>query len=676
MDPPETPRRPVEETLHGETILDPYRWLEGDDDEVAAWTDAQNAHADLVLDLPAVDAVADRLEDVARVADYGPVTPRYGRYFDTVRAPTQDQAVLRVREAPTAAGTVLVDPNERASEGTVSLDWYTPSPDGDLVAYGLGAGGEEQYDIRVLDVDAGTEIDRVPDAGRTGGERGLAWTDDGFYYVETAGPGDGGQLEKAVRFHELGTDPGEDRLVTDDIDARTWPRLATDGDDLVVTLSLGWDRSDVLALRADPTADDLALTPVLTDYDAAFEPTLDDGTLFLRTDYEAPYLRVLAVDIDEALDGDLAPEDCREVIPDGDATLKDLAVPGDRLLVHAHEDAASVVEIHERSGAHIGTLSLPRFCTVSGIEGADDGEVAFLQVEEFDRPRRVCRADLADGAVETLREPDVAPEAELTVCQTWFESADGTDVPAFVVHRSDLEPGPETPTVLTGYGGFRVNRTPTFDRFRLPWLDAGGVYVVATLRGGTEFGESWHEQGRREHKENVFDDAIAVAEGLCDRGLTDPAHLGIRGGSNGGLLVGALLTRRPDLFGAAVCRVPLLDMLRFHRFLLGESWTVEYGHPEEPDAFEYLREYSPYHNVADRAYPPTLFTTAVGDTRVHPSHARKMTARLQARQQGDAPVALRTRDDTGHGVGKPVWLQIEEAAELWGFLAHHLDLSL
>lgn len=683
--PPATERRPVTETLHGEELTDPYRWLESDTEEVREWTERQQAYADEILDTEVRRVLASRFEDLVRVSDFGPLRPAGERYLQQVKAPEQEQAVLVVREAPDGEARTLVDPNEWSAEGTVSVDWFVPDESGDRVACGVAEGGDEQYDVRVVDVDTGERVDEVPGAGRVN-EGGFAWTESGFYYTRTGGESGDDQLAKEVRYHELGDDPGGDPVVADDFTRQEWPGLVCDDGVLVVQYHEGWEHSEVYAgaVGDDPGAVDLG--PVVTGVPAAFHPHLDAGTLWLHTDYGADRWRALACDVEAALDGDVDPDGMREAVPERDAVLTGLTADEGRLVAHHHRDACSELAVYE-DGERAGAIPVPPFTSVGRVEV--DGDRLCYTAESFDRPRRVCRValdvgDSGSGGVDDTRtassdeavlyEPDVGVDAELTVTREWFESADGTDVPAFVVHRRDVERDGDNPTVLTGYGGFRVNRTPSFDRFRAPFLEAGGVFVLATLRGGTEYGESWHEAGRRANKQHVFDDAIAVAEGLVDRGYTRPERLGVTGGSNGGLLVGALLTQRPDLFGAALCAVPLLDMLRFHRFLLGASWTVEYGDPEDPEDFAYIREYSPYQHVAERDYPPTMFTTAHGDTRVHPGHARKMTARVQAAQTGDAPVILKVTDETGHGVGKPASMLVREHADQWGFLCDALDV--
>ncbi|MGZ0746924.1 prolyl oligopeptidase family serine peptidase [Haloparvum sp. AD34] len=715
MEPPETPRRPVTEELHGMEVTDPYRWLEADDEEVAAWTDAQNEHTESVLAGQTRDALEAEFAELARSADYGTPTPAGDYVLQHVREPDAEQPSLVVRDGPEGEARVLADPEDWEAD-VVSIDWFVPAEDGDLVAFGVAVGGTEQYDVHVADLDTGETVEVVPDVGRGVGTGGLAWTDEGFYYVRTGsadvpdheagedGASDAdGQLDKSVRFHELGAAPSEDRIVTDDVRETVWPSLATAGDVLVATFSSGWDRSDVYALDADPTDPDAALdlSPVLTGYDAVFEPTLHDGVCYVRTDDGASRSRVLAAPLaalvkDDDNDGSdgaadptdsLAIDDLAEPIPESDAVLREIAATGDRILAHYHRDAQSELEVFGIGGDgddgvdagvppvdHERSVDLDAFSSVEEVE-TDDG-AAFFRSQSFDRPASAQAVDLATGEVRTLQSPDVAFDVDVEVSQEWFESADGTEIPAFVVRADGVAADGDNPALLTGYGGFRVNRTPVFDRYLAPFLDAGGVFALATLRGGTEYGEAWHEAGRREHKQHVFDDFLAVAEGLVDEGWASDDQLAITGGSNGGLLVGAALTQRPELFSAVLCRVPLLDMLRFHRFLLGASWTTEYGDPEEPEAFEWLHDYSPYHHVEATDYPATLLTTAAGDTRVHPCHARKTAARLQHCTTGGDPILLRVHDDTGHGVGKPRSMVVAEQAEQWTFLARHLGVAL
>lgn len=680
MEPPQTERRPVTELLHGTEITDPYRWLEArpdEDDAVADWTDAQNEYTDRLLALDSRSTLEDRFETLASIDEYGPLNPVNGRYFQRFRHADMEQSVIAVRDSPDAEPRVLVNPNEWKGDATDSVDWYVPDDGGDRLAYGVSPGGTENYDVHVIDVASGEEIDVLEETGRT---HSLAWANDGFYYVTTGTADDDnesdGQLQKAVQYHALGTDRTTDRTVIDDVGETTWPGVSTDGDTLVVTLSEGWDSTEVHALRAsDPTSDPLELTPVITETDQSFMPILDGETLYLLTDYDAPRSRLLSVPVAHALSTTVDPATLTEVLPESEGVLRGVTPTETKLVAHYHEDACSVLSIHEKDGTEDSTIDLPTICSVGGVLADDEADEISYTVQSFDRPTTVHFRTLDDDSDRTIAETAVSVDVDLTVSQAWFTSADGTDIPAFVVHAESIDRDGSNPTLLTGYGGFRVNRTPAFNRFSLPFFEAGGVYVLATLRGGSEYGEPWHEAGRREHKQRVFDDFIAVAEGLIDREYTSPDRLAIAGGSNGGLLVGAAMTQRPELFGAVLCQVPLLDMLRFHTFLLGASWTVEYGNPDDAEAFEYLRAYSPYHNVENVAYPATLITTAEGDTRVHPFHARKMAARLQAQTTGDAPILLRVRTDTGHGTGKSRSMIVDEQAEQWAFLFNAIGVD-
>ncbi|WP_158056364.1 prolyl oligopeptidase family serine peptidase [Halorussus halophilus] len=678
-EPPETERREVVETLHGEEIRDPYRWLEDDTDEVTAWVERQNEYADKFLENDARESLESRFRSLADVPNHGVVVPRSAGYFQRVERADDDRARLLVRPEIDAEPRVLVDPNEW--DDASSLDWFYPSPDGSLVAYGFAEGGQEQYDVRVLDTESGDLVDELLDCGRAG-PRGLAWTEDGFYYVTTGAATDGGQLDKEIRYHELGSDSDEDPLLTDDISEYAWPGLEIDDGTLVVAYQEGWTRSDVY--RWDGTPAELAdsdageLVPILTDVDASFQPTLTDGTLYFLSDYDASKRRILACDVDNR---NLDPEDLREVIPESDSLLEEFVVADDSLVVHRQQDAHSSLAVYDLDGTHRHDVDLVGFTGMNRGElcGHPDDPEWFFQARRFDRPPWVARGDTETGETVVVSEREAALDAsgnaDLVVSQKFYESADGTEIPAFVVHREDVEHDGDNPTVLYGYGGFRKSMTPEFDRFRTPFLEDGGVFVQANLRGGAEYGKEWNHDGRREHKQHTFDDFIAVAEGLVESGYTNSERLAALGRSNGGLTVGAALTQRPDLFGAVLSEVPLLDMLRFHRFLLGESWTTEYGHPEDPEAFEYIREYSPYHNVEEGVeYPAVLFGTAAGDTRVHPCHARKMTARMQEATMGDAPIVLRTENGTGHGVGKPTSMQVAEELDRWAFLYDQLGV--
>ncbi|OYR73848.1 prolyl oligopeptidase [Halorubrum ezzemoulense] len=710
--PPETRREVVTETLHGIDVDDPYRWLEGDDAAVSEWADAQNDHVDAALDDALRDRLRPRFADLVEVADYGPISVREGRYFATVREPGADHARLVVRDAPDGTDRVLVDPNAWAANRDGdrpprSMAWYVPSHDGERVAVGVTDGGDENYDVRVLSVPDPSdsrvespeaegygpgveEIASLPERGRVNAGS-LAWTadDEGLVYVATGGAADGAQMDKEIRRFRFADGPDAESVLLEHDDQHVWPRVTVDPDSGLLAVAF----SEMVGGTEWYVRVDGDLRPVLTDTDAETSVRFHDGTAFVSTDHGAPRRRLLACSVDRFREGDLSFEECREVLPGGEGILQSVVPTPDRLLVHRQRDAHSRLSVHDRDGTHLRDVSLPSYCSVTWVSGNRDAPEAFFGLTGFDRPPAVRKLDLADespGEGDGVGEGGDAPELasaevdsvdlpvpdDLVVEQRFVDSTDGAEVPVFVCYREEVNVEGPRPTVLYGYGGFRNSITPSFGRFRLPFLADGGAFAAVCARGGYEYGEPWHEAGMLEDKQHTFDDFVAAGEALCESGLTDADHLAVAGGSNGGLSVGAVVTQRPDLWAAAQCAVPLLDMLRFHRFLLGESWTTEYGHPEDPEAFEYLKEYSPYHNVdPDATHPPVYFTTAASDTRVHPSHARKMTARLQHEAEG-GPFLLRTKSETGHGVGKPASMVVDEQTDSWAFLYERLDVKV
>jgi prolyl oligopeptidase len=683
--PPDTPKLDGDYEFHGETIADPYRWLEdADDDAVREWVDAQNEYADERLaSLPTREALRDRVEELARTTEYEAVVPTEGGYFQRVRDPDQDRSVLYHMEDPDGERRELVDPNDW--DDAVSMTWYEPSPDGAHVVYGVDEGGQENFDVHVLDVDSGEDVAVLADCGRanatTGtlsmvtGEDGL----EGFYYVRTGGPGEG-QLDKELRYHELGTEPGDDVVVKTEFSEQTWPSAVTDrtSEHVVVAESHGWERSDLYYLdhaaveRARAEGGDVDLTPLVTGVDAVMAPELADGTCYVRTTHEAPNYRVAEVPLEDP--AGTGPEDLATVVPeDDDATLEAFAVADDRLLVQRTRDVVSELAAFDPAGdgaaAHVTDLDLPGTGSVEGLRAHPGAREATFTYTGFDQPPTQMRWTGGE-AVTAVSEPDAEVRADVVVDQEWVDSTDGAEVPAFVVRRADVDPDGSNPALLYGYGGFDISQTPAFRRYVAPFLEAGGVFAVGNFRGGGEFGEDWHDAGRREHKQHTFDDVFAVAEHLRERWAD---RLAVWGGSNGGLTVGASITQRPDLFDAALCQVPLLDMLRFHTSLLGASWTTEYGDPDDPEEAEWVRSYSPYHHVEERAYPDVLFTTALGDSRVDPFHAWKTAARMQERADGE--FLLKTYEATGHGTGKSVSQAVEEALDEGAFLFDRLGVD-
>lgn len=728
-DPPPTRREVVTETFHGTEVRDPYRWLEDDDEAVREWAEAQNEYVDVYLETPTRDALRLEFEELAEVTEYGPVEVANGRYFQKVRAPGDEHGRLFVRETPGSegrspddGGTVLVDPNEwptndDEAEPTRSMSWFLPSHDGEHVAYGVVEGGDEQVDVHVASVPDGEEVAVREDCGRVSrafvgfdpvSPGMVAWDADGegLYYVATGttGVGEGAGSGTETGAGTEGTDKelrhwridGSEETLLELDDEHGWSRVETDpeGGSLADTDPEGWP-----LVRTDPASGTLAVAfhdvsgtdwyvrvdgefrPVVADSDAETFVAFHDGTVFLQTDHEAPRKRVLSCSLARFREGDLAFADCETVLAEREAVLQSFVVTPDHLVAHYLEGAHSRLAVYDHEGNHVRDLPLADCASASRLRNNADAEEVFYREESFHRPPALVRADPATGdrreltRVDVVARVDVEVPENLVVHREFVESTGGVEVPVFVCHRADVERDGENPAVLHGYGGFRSSRPPSFDRFRVPFLADGGVYAQVCARGGHEYGEEWHEDGMLADKQHTFDDFVAAGEFLCSAGYTNPDRLAVDGRSNGGLSVGAVVIQRPDLWTAARCAVPLLDVLRFHRLGMGEAWTSEYGDPEDPKAFEYLREYSPYHNVESGVkYPPVLFTTAEGDTRVHPGHARKMAARMQAEADG-GPFLLRTEIDAGHGVGKPTSGVVAEELDKWTFLYDRLGMG-
>lgn len=710
MRPPETHREEASYELNGVVIEDPYLWLEESTVEVDEWVTVQNEYAEQVLaSIEVSDDFTNRFDAIADSVEFEPIDPTGGGYFDRVRQPDEERAVLYHRESLEEDRRCLVDPND--FDPNVSLSWYRPSPDGQYVAYGIDESGRENYDVHVLETSTGKQVDELTSLGRTNLRRG-AWKDNGFYYTATGEADDDSQLEKELRYHEIGTDSTEDLCLRSEFDDQVWPSVETDpATDTVIIGLTTWDETDLYRLdhsavdTANRTGGDVDLEPVIVGTEAMFYPNLIGDSLYVRTTLHAPNGRVSRLDLQTGERGEDALEPV--ISEDEDAILEGIGVTPRRLFIIRSREVTAEIDIHDRHGNFVTDVDLPGSGSVEAMRPHRSRDALFLTYEGFDQPRSVCRisgtgqrnvirSDRASprhpnggfndgggnpetdtnqsGRFEIVDQPDVAIGAELTVDQEWFESADGTEIPMFVVRRSDIEPTGTNPAVLSGYGGFNVSLTPSFHRYTIPFIVDGGVFAVANVRGGGEFGEKWHHAARRSTKERTFEDFEAAARSLIDSGWTSADRLACRGGSNGGLTVGAAMTRSPDLFAAALCNVPLLDMLRFHTSLLGASWTGEYGDPTDPEDFEWLRSYSPYHQVEDRSYPDVLFTTATEDTRVDPFHARKMTARLQYHAR-DTVVLLRTYESTGHGTGKPVSQIVDEQLDRWKFLYDRLGID-
>ncbi len=679
---PETRRGDTLDDYHGTTVADPYRWLEGDVrevPEVADWVARQNAVTDAYLatltDRPKIRA---RLETLWNYERFGVPVKAGERYFMTRNDGLQNQAVLYVQQGLDGEPRLLIDPNTWAADGTIALAEWVPSPDGRYLAYGIQDGGSDWRIWRVLDVASGEPL---ADELRWLKFTSVAWTPDnrGFYYSRYPAPAEGAAFQSlntkmAIYFHRLGTAQDSDTKVYANDEHPEWgyaAEVTDDGRYLVVTVWVGTDDRYQILCR-DLTDPESRLGFLVEGFDHAYQLAGNDGkTLYFRSSREAPRYRVLAVD------PTAADPKWREIVPERDDVLETALIAGGRLVLEYLHDAASRLEVRDLNGGQVRSIPLPGLGSVTGLRGKAAEPDVFFSFASFNRPPSIMRLGAGTLELNAFKSPKVAFEpGAYSVEQVFYRSKDGTRVPLFITRRTDLDPHSPHPTLLYGYGGFNISLTPSYSPSRMAWLEMGGVLVVVNLRGGGEYGEAWHKAGTKLDKQNVFDDFIAAAEDLIARGVTTAKQLAIQGGSNGGLLVGAVLNQRPDLFAVALPAVGVMDMLRFQHFTAGRFWVDDYGSSAEPEEFRALYAYSPYHNIKPGTrYPAVLVTTADYDDRVVPGHSFKYISALQAAQAGDAPVLIRIETRAGHGAGKPTEKQIDEAADLWAYAAHFTGLG-
>jgi prolyl oligopeptidase len=654
----------VVEVLHGVPVADPYHWLEdGESEEVAAWVAEHNERTRQALEArPIWSQWHERLSALTALPTVGGAAVRGDLLFVLGRAAGADQFSLVVqssvdRDVP---ARTLLDPSQRAADGAVAIDWYEPSPDGSLVAIGLSEGGTEQSTLSVIDVATGSQLaDSIPNTRASS----IAWLPDnsGFWYMRYP---ESDQYNRHVYFHRLGTDPAIDPLVFDDVPTHeTWPDVmaSDDGRYLLVFMLVGWGQIDARLL--DTTTGEWR--EVISGVEAQSSFFFHAGELYGVTSRDASNGRLFAAPLDN-------PSEWRTVVPERDVVLTRAASLGERILTVSSKAAVDTVEVWNTDGTPASSIDDFGLISVQSMD--TDGDVAFVTVASFDGPPTMYR--VADGRAERWSaEVDASVVPALSVSQVTYPSLDGTEIGLFVMHRADVEPSAQTPLLLTGYGGFALSESPAWVVRGAAWCAAGGVFAIAGLRGGYEHGEAWHRAGRRDKKQNVFDDFHAAADWLVASGFTSRHLLAIEGGSNGGLLMGVAITQRPDLARAIHCAVPLLDMIRFPKFLIARLWTDEYGDPDVAEEFAWLHAYSPYHHVTDGGqYPAVLFTTAEGDSRVDPLHARKMAAMLTAASstQGERPILLRQSGRSGHGQGKPANMRVRDDADVLTFLSWQL----
>lgn len=678
---PQTRRVDQADQLFGETIADPYRWLENDvrtDPEVAAWVAEQNKLTDAYLaSLPGREVFKKRLRTLIDFERYGLPVKKGGRYFYQHNSGVQNQSVLYVRDTLDGQGRVLIDPNLWAADGATALSEWVPSEDGRYVAYGIQDGGTDWRTLKVIDTATARPLaDDVKWAKFTA----IAWAKNGsgFFYSRFPEPAQGAtfqalNLNQAVYFHKIGTPQTSDIKVYATSDR---PKLGhsaqvtDDGKWLVITTAEGTDNRYEVTL-IDLTDPKMRPRTLVRGLEHSWELAGNVGNdFYFVTDLEAPRGRIVAMDVSAST------RRLREIVPQDTATLQGANLVGGRLIASYLADAKTEIRRFLPTGKADGAVALPGIGTAGGFGGEQDDAETFFSFTSFATPATIYRYDVASGTATPWQSPKVAfnPD-DYSVRQRFFKSKDGTRVPMFIVARKDV--GKEAPTLLYAYGGFNQSILPGFSSSRLAWLEQGGVVAVANIRGGGEYGKDWHDGGRLVNKQNVFDDFIAAAEDLIDQDVTSKKQLVIQGGSNGGLLVGAVVNQRPDLFAAALPAVGVMDMLRFDRFTAGRYWVDDYGDPAKEADFRLLRAYSPYHNLRDgEDYPAILATTADTDDRVVPGHTFKYTAALQAAKLGDKPHLVRIETRAGHGSGKPTDKVIEEYADLWAFAAQWTGMEV
>ncbi len=677
--PPSHPDPTVVDIYHGQPVPDPYRWLEDlDSERTRAWIEAQNQLTfDYLQRIPARQRLLERLTQLWNYEKYSQPFKEGGRYFYFKNDGLQNQSVLYTQESLEAEARVLLDPNTLSEDGTVALSGIAISRDGRYLAYGLSRSGSDWQEWKVRDIETGEDL---PDHLRWIKFSGASWTPDGqgFFYSRYDEPPPGREYESAnyfqkLYYHRLGTPQSEDLLIYHRPDQKEWGfagGVTEDGNYLIISVWRGTDPKNLLFYKdlRDPNS---PVVELIREFEADYSFVGNDGSRFwLLTDLDAPRRRLVAIDLDN-------PGQVQEVIPEAEETLQGVSLINNQFVAFYLKDAHTQIKTFALDGTYLGEIPLPGLGSASGFGGKRYDTETFYTFTSFTTPPTIYRYDFTTGRSTLFRQPqvDFDPQA-YEVQQVFYPSKDGTRIPMFLVHRRGLARTGDHPTLLYGYGGFGISLTPSFSVGLVAWLEMGGVYAQPNLRGGGEYGEAWHQAGTRLNKQKVFDDFIAAAEWLIAHGYTNPSKLAISGGSNGGLLVGACLTQRPDLFAAALPAVGVFDMLRFHKFTIGWAWISEYGSPEDPEEFKALYAYSPLHNLKPgTAYPATLITTADHDDRVVPAHSFKFAAALQAAQGGSQPILIRIDTKAGHGAGKPTTKLIEETADRWAFLVEVLGIQ-
>ncbi|WP_414514651.1 prolyl oligopeptidase family serine peptidase [Nostoc sp. PCC 9305] len=669
------------DNYHGTLVTDPYRWLEDpDSEETRTWIEAQNQVTfGYLSEIPAREKIKQRLTKLWDYEKYGIPFKEGERYFYFKNDGLQNQSVLYTLKTLDDQPKVLLDPNKLSEDGTVALSGLSISEDGKLLAYGLSSSGSDWQEWKIRNVATGEDLQ---DHLKWIKFSGASWTHDnqGFFYSRYDEPNEKTRLEdvnyyQKLYYHQLGKPQSEDILIYHRPDQKEWGfsgGVTEDGRYLIISIWLGTDSKN-LVFSKDLTNPNAEVVELINQFEADYSfIDNDDSIFYFRTDLNAPRGRVIAIDTKNP-----ALENWQEIIPQSAETLESVGILNNQFVADYLKDAHSQIKIFDLKGAFSREIELPGLGSAGGFGGKRYDTETFYSFTSFTIPGTIYRYDMVTGKSELFRQPqvDFNPD-EYETKQVFYHSKDGTRVPMFITHKKGIKLDGNNPTYLYAYGGFNASMTPGFSVSLLVWMEMGGVYAMPNIRGGGEYGEEWHQAGIKDKKQNVFDDFIGAAEWLIANKYTKTEKLAIAGGSNGGLLVGACITQRPDLFGAAIPAVGVLDMLRFHKFTIGWAWTSEYGSADNPEEFPALYAYSPLHNIKpNTAYPATLITTADHDDRVVPAHSFKFAAALQEAHTGEAPTLIRIETKAGHGAGKPTAKIIEEAADKWAFLVRALDVK-
>lgn len=669
----------VSDKYFGTTIYDPYRWLEDDQSaETKEWVSKENIVTNGYLSqIPYRDKIKKRIEQIFNYEKYGTPFKKGGKYYFMKNDGLQNQSVLYVQENLSAQTQVALDPNTFSSDGTASLGEMAFSKDGHHLAYTISKGGSDWRTIYVKDMQS---MQMLPDQLEWAKFTGLAWEGNGFYYTRYPEPKKGAELTSvnqlgAVYYHQLGTAQSTDRLVyTDKVHPnRSFGASTTEDQRFLCITGFETTSGNVLYFK-DLTKEKSEFVPVSTSFDHDFTviDNLGDKLLVL-TNHKAPNKRLILVSADNASESNwqtLIAEDSSDV-------LESAVICGGKIVCNYLHNASNALRVFGQDGQIIKEVKLPEIGSIGEVSGTSADPQAFFSFTSFLRPLTIFSLDMSDLNPQVFKAPKLDFNPELfTTEQVFYESMDGTKVPMFITRKKNIAYDGTNPTLLYGYGGFNIPITPSFSASRAVLLENNGIYVVANIRGGGEFGEKWHKAGTKCQKQNVFNDFIAAAEYLIDKKYTSKERLAIQGGSNGGLLVGACMTQRPDLFGVCLPQVGVLDMLRYHKFTIGFAWATDYGRSDNKDEFPCLLKYSPLHNVKNTAYPATMITTADHDDRVVPAHSFKFAATLQEHQQGTNPILIRIETSAGHGAGKPTSKIIDEATDIISFMLYNMKMQV